>query len=53
MNLTKIPTDEFIDAVMTGMNDLAKKMGLKFDNPLKTGVYQKPKMPQAMLPDKI
>lgn len=53
VNLTKIPTDEFIDAVMSGMNDLAKKMGLKLDNPLKTGVYQKPKMPQAMLPDKI
>jgi hypothetical protein len=47
VNLTKIPTDEFIDAVIQGHNDLAKKMGLKFDNPLKTGVYQKPKIPQV------
>ena len=43
VNLTKIPKDEFFDAVMSGMHDLAKKMGLKFDNPLKTGVYQKPR----------
>lgn len=53
VNLTKIPTDEFIDAVMSGMHDLAKKMGLKFNDPLKTGVYQKPKIPQTILPDKI
>jgi len=50
VNLTTIPTDEFIDAVKSGMNDLAKKMGLKFDNPLKTGVYQNPKI---MSPNKI
>lgn len=43
VNLTKIPTNEFVDAVTMGLNDLASKMGLKFENPLKTGVYQKSK----------
>lgn len=49
VNLTNMPTDEFVDAVISGMNDLAKKMGLKFENPLKTGVYQKPKKNTASL----
>jgi radical SAM superfamily enzyme YgiQ (UPF0313 family) len=43
VNLTKMPTEEFIDIVVSGMQDLARKMGMKFDNPLKTGAYQKPK----------
>jgi len=43
INLTKMPTEEFIDIVVSSMRDLAKKMGLEFDNPLKTGVYQKSK----------
>lgn len=43
INLTAMPTDEFVAIVTAGLNGLAKKMGLKFDNPLKTGVYQKPK----------
>ena len=47
INLTKIPTDEFIDTVVSSMEDLAKKMGLEFDNPLKTGVYQKSKRTTA------
>jgi hypothetical protein len=47
INLTKMPTDEFIDTVVSSMEDLAKKMGLEFDNPLKTGVYQKSKRTTA------
>lgn len=43
INLTKIPKDEFIEIVKNGLSELANKMGLKFENPLKTGVYQKPK----------
>jgi radical SAM superfamily enzyme YgiQ (UPF0313 family) len=43
VNLTKMPTKEFIDIVMSGLQDLATKMGIKFDNPLKTDAYQKPK----------
>jgi hypothetical protein len=42
-----MPTDEFIDTVVSSMEDLAKKMGLEFDNPLKTGVYQKSKRTTA------
>ena len=47
VNLTKMPSDEFIDIVVSSMEDLAKKMGLEFENPLKTGVYQKPKRKTA------
>ena len=47
INLTKMSTDEFIDIVVSSMEDLAKKMGLEFDNPLKTGVYQKSKRKTA------
>jgi hypothetical protein len=47
VNLTKMPSDEFIDIVVSSMEDLAKKMGLEFDNPLKTGVYQKSKRKTA------
>jgi radical SAM superfamily enzyme YgiQ (UPF0313 family) len=43
VNLTRMPTEEFIDIVLSGLQDLAKKMGIKFDNPLKTDTYQKPK----------
>ena len=42
VNLTKMSSKEFEDTVVNGMHRLAEKMGLKFDNPLKTGVYQKP-----------
>lgn len=41
VNLTSIPTDELTDYVQTEMNALAVRMGLHFDDPLKTGVYQK------------
>lgn len=41
VNLTSIPTDELTDYVQTEMNALAARMGLHFDDPLKTGVYQK------------
>jgi anaerobic magnesium-protoporphyrin IX monomethyl ester cyclase len=47
VNLTKIPTAEFVDAVVTGLNDLAHKMGLAFENPLKTAVYQAPRRRSA------
>ena len=43
VNMTKMPTDELIGRVMDGMQALATRMGLQFDNPLKTSVYQKPK----------
>jgi anaerobic magnesium-protoporphyrin IX monomethyl ester cyclase len=43
VNLTKIPTKDFIEFVTVELNKLAEKMGLKFENPLKTTVYQKPK----------
>ncbi len=43
INMTKIPSDEFYNMVVDGLKELAAKMGLKFDNPLKTAVYQKPK----------
>jgi radical SAM superfamily enzyme YgiQ (UPF0313 family) len=48
INLTKMPTKEFIDLVIGGMQELAKKMGMNFDNPLKTGTYQKPKQKTAL-----
>jgi hypothetical protein len=38
-----MPTDEFIQCVQEGLAALAKKLGLSFDNPMKTTVYQKPK----------
>lgn len=43
VNLTSIPTDELTDFVQTEMKALAKRMGLHFEDPLKTGVYQKSK----------
>lgn len=43
VNLTSMPTDELIGCVQHGMRELARRMGLSFDDPLKTGVYQKPK----------
>jgi len=42
VNLTRMSSEELGDTVVNGMQRLADKMGLKFDNPLKTGVYQKP-----------
>jgi len=42
VNLTQMSSYELEDTVVKGMRCLADKMGLKFDNPLKTGVYQKP-----------
>jgi len=42
VNLTQMSSEELGDTVVNGMQRLADKMGLKFDNPLKTGVYQKP-----------
>lgn len=42
VNMTSMPDDELVDCVNSGMNALAKKMGLNFDNPLKTAVYTKP-----------
>ncbi len=44
VNMTKIPDDEFVDCVNTYMGELAKSMGLEFENPMKTGVYQKGKI---------
>lgn len=43
INLTQMPDDYFVAFVKSEMDSLAKKMGLSFDDPLKTGVYQKPK----------
>jgi anaerobic magnesium-protoporphyrin IX monomethyl ester cyclase len=42
VNLTQMSSEELLDRVVHGMQRLAERMGLKFDNPLKTGVYQKP-----------
>jgi anaerobic magnesium-protoporphyrin IX monomethyl ester cyclase len=42
VNLTRMSSVELVDTVVNGMQRLADSMGLKFDNPLKTGVYQKP-----------
>jgi anaerobic magnesium-protoporphyrin IX monomethyl ester cyclase len=42
VNLTQMSSEELRDTVINGMQGLADRMGLKFDNPLKTGVYQKP-----------
>jgi len=46
VNLTGMPTGELIGCVQDGMRELARRMGLSFKDPLKTGVYQKPKQPQ-------
>lgn len=43
INMTKMPTNEFVDCVTSGLNQLAKKLGLNLENALKTGVYQKAK----------
>ncbi|MHC1699596.1 MAG: radical SAM protein [Humidesulfovibrio sp.] len=44
VNLTAMPADELVGLVQDGMRELARKMGLTFKDPLKTGVYQKPKL---------
>lgn len=43
VNLTAMPSDELMACVIEGLEKLSRKMGLEFKNPLKTGVYQKPK----------
>lgn len=42
VNLTQMSSEELENTVANGLQRLANRMGLKFDNPLKTGVYQKP-----------
>lgn len=42
INLTNIPTEEFLDMVSTQLSELAKKCGLYLENPLKTGTYRSP-----------
>ena len=44
VNLTALPSDELVGLVQHGMRELARKMGINFVDPLKTGVYQKPKL---------
>ncbi len=44
VNMTQMPDDEFVDCVNVNMSELAKRMGMSFDNPMKTGVYQKAKL---------
>ena len=43
INLTSMTDDEFIDCVTSNMLELAAKLNIEVKNPLKTGVYQKPK----------
>lgn len=43
INMTAIPSDVFQAYVKDRLEDLGKKLGVHVDNPLKTGVYQKPK----------
>jgi hypothetical protein len=47
VNLTNMGTDEFVSVVLSEMQQLASRMGLQFQNPLKTGVYQKPASSQC------
>jgi radical SAM superfamily enzyme YgiQ (UPF0313 family) len=44
VNMTQMPNDFLVEFVASELNLLAKEMGLSFENPLKTGVYQKPKI---------
>lgn len=46
INLTGIPTKEFISAVGEGLNFLAGRMGLSFEDPFKPDVFQAPKPKQ-------
>jgi radical SAM superfamily enzyme YgiQ (UPF0313 family) len=45
INMTSMSDLEFKECVINGLRDLSRKMGLEFADPLKTGVYQKPKIP--------
>ncbi len=47
VNMTKMPDDELVDCVNTNMSNLAKRMGLNFDNPMKTGVYRKVELKES------
>ena len=49
INLTAIPTDEFVGHVESSLSALANRMGLQFDNPLKTTQYQKSKKSMPVL----
>lgn len=44
VNMTTMPDDEFVHSVESGMRELAGRLGLHFDNPMKTGVYRKKKI---------
>lgn len=41
INMASMPDDEFQSCVYDGLQELAQHFGLHFENPLKTGVYQK------------
>lgn len=43
LNYTTMSNETFVSEVTNGLQKLAEKQGLKFDNPLKTVHYQKPK----------
>jgi radical SAM superfamily enzyme YgiQ (UPF0313 family) len=43
INLTKMPTKEFIDLVVSSMQELGEKMGIDSEDPIKTNGYHKPK----------
>ncbi len=47
VNMTQMPDDEFVDCVNTNMRELAQRLGVSFDNPMKTGVYQKINLKEA------
>lgn len=44
INLTEMEDDKFVETVNIYLEKHAEKLGLKFDNPLKTTTYQKPKL---------
>ena len=43
INLTRMPDQEFIGTVESGLKALSSKLGLKLESIFKTGTYQKPK----------
>lgn len=43
VNLTSMSDNEFIDCVNSNLRQLANRLGVKVKDPMKTGVYQKPK----------
>lgn len=42
VNMTSMPPDELCACVTEGLSELARKLGLCLDDPIKTGGYQKP-----------